>query len=1124
MEKIRLFIILLFCAQLSFGATQVAGCREIDTEGEYELSSNIAGANVTPPHVLTQACIVISNSSVVLDCVGYNVSNDVTGQTVSGNVTGILLDSSNDTELTNVTVKNCFVSNYTWGITAYLSNDSVIQNNSVRYSENIAIELLNSTRINLTDNIAYSNPGAGFSLNESFNNTFTNNTARNNTWGFTLVEDSSTNTFTSNTAYNNTWHGFIVQDLSHDNIFVNNTAYNNTEGFYIYNASYTTLINNTAYNNSETGFLVHNDATYNVLTNNTAYKNIWDGFCVHSSSDYTNLTDNIAYNNSVGFLVYNSSYNNLVNNTGHNNSYDGFQLSLAENNTLENNTAYGNEDFGFVLDEESDSNTLTNNTAYNNSWTGIYLYSSNDNTLVDNTANNNSEYGFEVYLSTGNNITNNIAQENQIFDLYADPLSWYYFYAEPAYDIYCNNIIENLTGSGDRPINYTNTSVDWDGIEASEIVLCNADNSNLTNVKIRGSDSIPNNGLIMTRTDYATIDSSNSSENIVGFFVLYSNNNSFTNNIAQQDLAGGFYIFFSLDNNLTNNIQSGGLEGGFVILVSNNTQLTNNNASSNEYFGIFIEESSDVSLTNNTVYTSLIGMGIEDSNRTVITGDHYYGNDVDFQVSNAEVTYLEDEFLIPPPTVLNLSGVIFDNPAGDFVNYTNLSINDLVENNTGYFITWSTQPAPLPSYETSVGDKYLNIMNNTPDVSIDEIIWHWTDEEAAAYNESRFAIYRSRDSIGWLSISGQSRDTSANTISISDLAQFSVFTLIEKSASSNLPSGGGGCIQNLKILVKETICPDNRITVEITDSDNNPVGADQLVVLTDPDGKIYVEHTSREGEVTFTMPRSGGYKVTSTGAFCGEYSFDYQMCTAAPSCKSDDDCGDAQYCEPSSGACKPVGCPCGQIYDHSCHPYACCVDVDCHGNYTCTNHECKAIVIAQPECNVDSNCSDDKYCSNGKCTSVQLGTCGYVSNHSWKSYECCNNSDCQSGYLCTNHSCMLYRIITDSSGVIGTQHEVRVIPEGKYQLRLVDPQGNVKTIDTNGTGYATFVLENTGLYSISLIKDEAAAANVTVNALGKVTAEEKPASQLDLCLLGVAIAVLLLVAIIYVIYRRSSRR
>jgi len=1097
--------------QAVFAPFQYNGCADINSPGQFALGSDITGANVTPTHIQTQACIVISEPNVELDCAGYSISNEASGNLVIGNTTGILLDSRNETELVNITIKNCRVSNYTWGITAYFSNDSVIQNNSVRYSENIAIELLNSTRINLTDNTAYSNPGIGFSLNTSYNNTFTNNTARNNTWGFTLVDDSSTNTFTSNTAYNNTWHGFIVQDLSHDNIFVNNTAYNNTEGFYIYNASYTTLINNTAYNNSETGFLVHNDATYNVLTNNTAYNNTANGFGLYSSN-YNNLTDNTAYyhpqveyeyiSNGDGFYIYNSSYNNFVNNAG-----------------------YGNEGSGFVLDEESDSNTLTNNTAYNNSWTGIYLYSSNDNTLVNNTANNNSEYGFEVYLSTGNNITNNIAQENEYFDLYIDPFFWDYLSPSLPNDTFCNNVIENLTGSRDKPINYTNTTVDWSDFEASEIVMCNADGSTLDNVTVHGSDNIRNNGLVMSSTDDSVITNSNSSENIIGFFVLFSDNNNFTSNVADSDFFAGFATFLSVNNTFTSNEQSDSLFGGFVSLVTNSTTFVNNTASNNVESGFLIQESMYTTLTNNTVHdTEGIGTAVADANNTAIYGDHYYANNVDLQVGSGSILGIADGFLSDYPFVFNLSEVTFDNPGGNFVNYTNLSINDIVENNTGYFITWSTQPAPLPLYGTSVGDKYLNIMNNTPDVSIDEIIWHWTDEEAAAYNESRFAIYRSRGSIGWLNIPDQRRDISANTISISDLAHFSVFTLVEKPPSSNLPSGGGGCIQNLKISVKETICPDNRIRVEITDSDNNPVGADQLVVLTDPDGKIYVEHTNREGEVTFTMPRSGGYKVTSTGAYCGEYSFDYQMCTAAPSCKSDEECGDAQYCEPSSGACKPVGCPCGQIYDHSCHPYACCVDVDCHGNYTCTNHECKAIVIAQPECNVDSNCSDDKYCSNGKCTSVQLGTCGYVSNHSWKSYECCNNSDCQSGYLCTNHSCMLYRIITDSSGVIGTQHEVRVIPEGKYQLRLVDPQGNVKTIDTNGTGYATFVLENTGLYSISLIKDEAAAANVTVNALGKVTAEEKPASQLDLCLLGVAIAVLLLVAIIYVIYRRSSRR
>ena len=1126
--------VLLFCMAMvraPLEPYQYNGCVDINSSGQFALGSDLVGANITPTHVLTQACIVISEPNVELDCAGHSISNEANGTLVTGNTTGILLDSRNETELYNITIMNCRVSNYTWGIAAYLANDSVIQNNSVRLSENIAFEFLNSTRIELTDNIAYSNPGTGFSLNTSYNNTFTNNTARNNSLGFTLLEDSSSNTFTTNYAYNSTWNGFLIRDSSHDNILVNNTAYENVEGFYIYNATSTTLENNTAYNNS-IGFLVYN-SSYTNLVNNTGYNNTDDSFQLSLAVNNT-IENNTAYNSGNGFSLYDSSYNNMTNNTAYNHSLgffeyvrdgDGFYLHNSSSNNFVNNTAYENEGSGFVIDEESESNVLIDNTAFRNSWTGFYLYSSNDNRLTNNNASNNSEYGFEVYLSTGNNITNNTAQENTIFDLYADPLTWFYLYSEPAYDLYCNNIIENNTGSGGRPINYTNVSVNWSNIEASEIILCNADNSNLTNVTVRGSDIIPNNGLVMTRTENATIDSSNSSENIVGFLAIYSNGNSFTNNIAQQDLAGGFYLIFTTDNNLTGNIESNAYEAGIAVIVSNNTNLVNNTVYGNEYYGIVLQESSDTYLTNNTVRTSFFGSYVQDSNRTVITGDHYYNNDNDFQVDNAGGFFPADGYLIPPPTVLNLSGVIFDNPLGNLEDYTNLSINDIVENDTAYSIDWSTQPAPLPILRSSFRDKFVSIIARNGSVSIDNIIWHWTDEEADGHNENSFIIMKYNDGVGWMNAPGQSTlNTAGNYLSISNLAGFSTFGLIE---AGSLPpaGGGGGCISNLNISIEQTLCPDNKVIIRVADSSNRQIGAGHLVVLTDPDGHWHSQNTNSSGEVAYTMPRSGRYKATASGVYCGEYGFDYQMC--GRECESDGSCSDTQYCETGSGACKPVGCPCGEVYGHVCHPYACCANADCNAGYVCTNRECK-LSSEQPQCTLNADCKDNEYCGDGKCKLIPVGQCGYIENHAWKDYQCCDTMvNCSSGYVCVNHACVLCTVVTDPSGVVGTQHSVIVLPEGRYMLSITTPKGDKKTLDTDATGHAMFVLESAGVYSLSVVQGGVAAVNVTVNALNQTSGPAEnptPPAQQDFILPAVIVLIILIIiiAIIYVLY--SSRR
>ena len=1217
--RILFLLAVLLCSVnlIRASPTVYNSCVNITSQGQFALGSDISGANLSANHALTAACILISESNVELDCLGHVVSNEVTGQTVSGNTTGIIMDSDDSDELVNVTVKNCRVSNYTWGITAYRVNDSVIRNNSVRLSENIAIELVNSTGVNVTNNTAYLNYGDGFSLFYSYSNVFEDNIAYDDTYGFVLQDESAYNTFENNLAYdnyagfyisganlnvfnvntahdntegfyleialnntfdNNTAHsnevnGFFITQYSNNNTLTNNTAHNNTDGFHLetgssnntlsrntaYNntngfmlfpdVSDNTLANNTAYGNGDSGFYI-TSAAYNTLTNNTAFSNILNGFSTYNSSyntldnnsawnnshgffyfdsTYNLLTNSIAVNNSAnGFELYWSSYNNLTNNAAHHhqNQYGGyvdyatgFYLSNSTYNILSNNTAYNNNGSGFVLDDSSNYNNITNNSASNNSWTGLYLYDSHENLLTDNNVYYTAEYGINIYLSQGNNLTDNIVQESQIFDLYIDPLFWDYLTPEVENDLFCNNIVDNMTGSGDRPINYTNTTVDWSDTEASEIVLCNADGSTLDNITVHGSDNFPNNGIVMTRTEDTTITNSNSSGNIIGFFVLFSNNNNFTNNIADDDFFAGFAAFLSVGNIFDSNTQSGSVYAGFASIVANGTVFSNNTASDNIGTGLLIQESKYNMLVNNTVHdTAVIGTAVVDANNTAIYDDHYYANDIDLYVGSSGGLGIADGFLSEYPFLLDVHRVIFDNPAGDFTNYTNLSIHDIVDNNTGYAITWTTQPVSLGEYKIPFENKNINIANTSGSPIIDELTWHWTDQEASGYNETDLQLMKYDDAHGWQSVQRQTLNVDTNQILVGDLIRFSVFVLVQNQPSP-LPSGGGsGCVQ-ATISIQDTICPGNWVVLRLTDSGNSPLDSGYEVTLTGPDRTWDSNYTNKNGEVVFAMPRSGAYEAKIIGTYCGEYSFDYDVCTSG--CHSDAECSDTQYCQTGSGACTPVGCPCGQIYDHSCHPYACCADADCQTGYACIDHICKQQTLAG--CKSNSDCNDTEYCTEGACMPVQVGACGRIQNHAWLPYECCNSTDCGFGYTCSDHTCVTYRILTEPTGDIGTQHELSVIPEGSYTLRVVMPNGESKTINTNEGGHATFLLDVSGVYSVSLIKDEKTAANVTVSAVNKTAPQqpEKPQAEQNPCIPGVIIVIVLLAALVYVLYKKG---
>lgn len=1273
-----LFCIGLLRAPIALPPASINGCQNITSSGSYSLGTNLVGANITADNPPTTACILISTSDVTVNCTGYSIINNVTGDT-----TGILMDGSTGSKLTNVTIENCQVSNYTSGVYTYYTNNSIILNNTARNntngfviyygtdnssfmrdtaygntvdgfsitddtgSNNVFINdtaysnyndgfelrvgkeniLINGTAYNnsadgfsiniasdhiaIENSTAYSNNGSGFAIyselgvnnltvntaynnsigftisssdlnnlssNTAYNNslgfylsigtdsTLTGNTARNNTWGFVLNMGYENN-LTSNIAYGNYWHGFLAEDGTFTNNFVNDTSYSNQyEGFYIADAHNNNIINSTAYGNHEDGFLIGNGSSYNLLENNTSHNNTIRGFEV-DYSNYNALDSNIAYNNTqIGYELYFSNYTNLTNNVYNQTPwsgqyrYDAFELDNSSYNNLINNTEFNAYDAGFYL-YGSNNNSLINNTARNTSWDGFVVDSSFDNYLTNNSAYNSGQFGLDVYKSAGNNITDNLMQESSYFDLYTDSLSWSFglniTMADPTF---CNNIIENLTGSGGRPINYSNASVNWDGITSSEIVLCNAGYSNLTNIIVHGSDSINNNGVVITTTNHALIENTSSSNNFIGFVSIYSSNDNFTGDTADGDFLAGFVNLIGLSNKFISNMQSGSFEAGFIDISSLSSVYYNNTAHDNQFAGIAIENQIEfigaledpgtmavafTVLANNTVYnSSQVGTTVDSPFPVIILGDHYYHNSVDFAMDNTGMigpvslsfgnnksvtslpTLLEFKNLagygtgslphtsVPFFNTINLSGVIFDDPLGNYVQYTNLSLNDVVEPNESYTISWSEKPYVGDPYSMrSFHGKFINI-TAAPNATIDTLIWQWTADEAAGHNESLFVIMQYNNN-EWRGAPAQMTiNPGEHSLSLSNLGSFGIFGPYEPGPPPQ-QSGGSGCSSLFRASVEHTICPDNTVVLLFSDVSGNPAGAGQLVTLSSS-GWLANAHTNSSGEVSFTLPSSGQYTIG--GVFCG-YSFNYEMCKAG--CSSNNDCGDGLYCD-SSGTCRPVTCQCGQIYNHSCRSYQCCADSDCAVNYACVNHACQAPVV-QPECTTDSNCSDVQYCSNGKCTAVQAGRCGYVANHMWNSYQCCNDSDCQQGYACINNSCTLYRIITDPSGYVGDQHEAYVLPAGQYTLSVITPAGETKTISTDSKGHTAFTLDNAGVYSLSLVNGKAA-ANVSVNALVKSTPASTAAvtspSLPGWCIPGAVIGIILLLAIIYLLYRR----
>ena len=577
---------------------------------------------------------IISNNTVSNNQHGISFysssNNNLTSNIVNNNIdSGIYLESSSSNTLTNNTANN----NRNFGIYILWSNSNTLTNNTANNNSASGIWLEHSSSNTLTNNTANNNGYNGIWLEYSSSNTLTNNTAQENKAIdlFVLADfDVHCNNLITNTTgsagrpifyYNNsvTLQNQVLSELilcnadnssitnvtidgsatlknnglfaplvdgsnltginssnnyvaiylysnSNNNTITNNIANNNDYGLYLYYSFNNTITNNIVNNNSDYGFYVELSSD-NTISNNTANNNQY-GISFFSSSSNNHLTSNTANNNNYGIYLANSDSNTFTNNTANNNQY-GILLEWSNSNTFTNNTANNNINYGIYL-AGGNSNILTNNTANNNQY-GILLEWSNFNNITDNTANNNN-YGIYLSLSSSNTLTNNTAQENGAYDLFV----------EASTDNHCNNLITNTTGSGGRPIFYYNNSVTLQNQVLSELILCNADNSSITNVTIDGSATLKNNGLVAIRVDGSNLTGINSSNNHDGIYLETSNNNTLTSNIVNNNTDYGISLKSSNNNTLTNNTASNNGHGIYLDSSSNST-LTANNMTGNTY-------------------------------------------------------------------------------------------------------------------------------------------------------------------------------------------------------------------------------------------------------------------------------------------------------------------------------------------------------------------------------------------------------------------------------------------------------------------------------------------------------------------------------------------------------------
>jgi len=377
----------------------------------------------------------------------------------------------------------------------------------------------------------------------------------------------------------------------------------------------------------------------------------------------------------------------------------GYGISLSgvsNHNTIMDCTNVSGFYYGIFFFSAND-NILTNITTTDNSF-GLYIWISSDNNLTDINASDNN-YGIDLHSSSSNRIINSTFQENSFYDFYTFLTS----------ESDCNNLIENVTGSGNRPIEYYNYSADIHDKTLSTLILCNADNSNVTNVTIRGSDTLGNNEFYMYETDNSNISNINSSYNRYGIHIKSSNNNNLTNITANSNV-GGLYSSDFNNNILTDITTNSNTQYGIHLQFSDNNILTDITTNSNTQYGIYLQTSDNDTITDITANSNTQrGIYLLTSNIntfTNITANSNTQHGIYLQTSD------NNTFTNITVSSNQQSGVVFYQ-----LSQYNIINNSHIENNSQYGIFLDASGSNYPVNNTF----YNNLFNNTVNLYSDNV-------------------------------------------------------------------------------------------------------------------------------------------------------------------------------------------------------------------------------------------------------------------------------------------------------------------------------------------------------------------------------------------------------------------
>ncbi|MCP4647431.1 MAG: DUF11 domain-containing protein [bacterium] len=221
----------------------------------------------------------------------------------------------------------------------------------------------------------------------------------------------------------------------------------------------------------------------------------------------------------------------------------------------------------------------------------------------------------------------------------------------------------------------------------------------------------------------------------------------------------------------------------YGIVIQNNctiAQLRHSEFYNNTAAGIYLYNSEFLILQNNTAHNNTFNVGIDTANNSVLWDTHLY----DAGFYDMRITAGND-------FVIGFLNLILDRPAGDYTDFTNLSILTNITAHEDFRFNWSpTQALPSPDM-VSFRNKFADITNDygSGAGTLDQVYWTWTEAEEAGYFSAQFELWEQTGAV-WSNMNAV-LDTGNNFLLVNNLDPSSNYTIVQNLTACPVITAGG---------------------------------------------------------------------------------------------------------------------------------------------------------------------------------------------------------------------------------------------------------------------------------------------------------------------------------------------